>query len=91
MAIRMTASRERETKEFIQFLNPDALFADGFDSCIIGTSVGTVPVVAYDLAKMISLLMKRDGMSFMEASEYISYNVVGSYMGENSPVFISRL
>jgi hypothetical protein len=34
--------------------------------------------------------MDRDGMNRREAEDYFDFNVVGAYMGPNSPVFIRR-
>jgi hypothetical protein len=45
--------------------------------------------VAYDLNKIIDIL-KRD-MSHDDALEWYAYNMVGAYMGDQTPVFISRM
>ena len=51
---------------------------------------GQEPVVAYNYNECLEILKNRDGMSNSEATEYMDYNVVGSYMGINSPVFILK-
>ena len=33
--------------------------------------------------------MDNDGMSFSEAVEFFEYNILGSYMGETSPSFLT--
>ena len=78
--------------EKISELNPEALLADGFTDAIIGMCMqfGQLPVVAYDYYKCIKILQDRDGMSKIEAEEYMEYNVVGAYMGLYSPVFIMK-
>ena len=65
------------------------LFADGFDDAIIGVAerIGMEPVVAYDTNKIIEIL-SRD-MTEDEAVEYFEFNVLGAYVGERTPVFIS--
>ena len=80
------------TLEEIVEINDKALLADGFDEAIDGMCIqfGQLPIVAYDYNKCIDILKKRDGMSETEAIEYFDFNVVGSYMGPNSPVFIRR-
>ena len=80
------------TLEEIVEINDKALLADGFDEAIDGMCIqfGQLPIVAYDYNKCIDILIKRDGMSETEAVEYFDFNVVGSYMGPNSPVFIRR-
>lgn len=34
--------------------------------------------------------MERDEMAYEEAYEFFSYNIIGSWMGENTPVFIYK-
>ena len=78
--------------EKISEQNPEALLADGFNEAIIGMCLqfGQEPVVAYDYNKCLEVLQERDGMSYEESVEYMEFNVVGSYMGIYSPVFISK-
>ena len=79
-------------KEEISEINEDALFADGFDDAIIGIAVGGPnmnDVVVYDYEKCIEVLISRDGMSYSDAMEYMDYNVVGAYVGENTPMFVN--
>lgn len=80
---------KEDTKEYIAQHNDEALFADGFDEALIG--VGVVfnrSLAAYDMRKCIDILVERDGMSEEEAVEYFEFNVTGSYVGENTPVFV---
>lgn len=65
------------------------LFADGFDDAILGVAerIGTEPVVAYSTPKIIEIL-SRD-MTEDEAVEYFEFNILGAYVGERTPVFIS--
>jgi hypothetical protein len=77
-------------KEQIAEINPEALLVDGFDEAIIGMAerINLGPVVAYDVDKMIDIMIKRDGMTYEEAIEYFDYNILGAWMGENTPVYI---
>lgn len=68
------------------------LVADGFDDAIIGvanhfTAAGHLEAVAYDVSKMIDILVAQ-GMTEEEAAEYFDYNIAGAYVGEHTPVFI---
>ena len=65
------------------------LFADGFDDAIIGIAerIGMEPVVAYDIHKIIEILAR--DMPKEDAVEYFEFNILGAYMGERTPVFIS--
>jgi len=71
----------------------DLLQADGFDDAIIGyaevwTDKGQAIVMAYDRDKCIDVLME-DGMDRDEAVEYFEFNVVGAYVGEMTPCFVT--
>jgi hypothetical protein len=65
----------------------ECLLADGFDEAIIGISQCNTPKAVYDTKKCIEILMNRDKMSEEEAVEFFQFNVVGSYMGEKTPIF----
>lgn len=82
------------TREEIQDLYPndELLFADGFDDCIIGVAHGLRlgnPVVAYSMEKVLQSLLT--DMDYDEAREFISFNITGAYMGENTPIYIDLL
>ena len=78
------------TVEEISELNPEAMMADGFDEAIMGMCIqfGAEPLVAYDYEKCLNILMERDGMERTEAIDFMEFNVIGSYVGLNTPVFI---
>jgi hypothetical protein len=78
------------TVEEIEDINPEALLCDGFDEAIIGMAerINLGPVVAYDVDKMLNIMVERDGMTYEEAMEYFDYNILGAWMGENTPVYI---
>lgn len=65
------------------------LFADGFDDAIIGVAerIGMEPVVAYSVGAILQILAQ--DMTEDEAVEYFEFNILGAYMGERTPVFIS--
>lgn len=62
---------------------------DGYDDCILSICYrfGSEPCVAYDYDKVIAKLMA-DGMTQEEAIEWYGYNMIGSYVGETTPVFV---
>lgn len=78
------------TPEEIADINPEALLCDGFDEAIIGMAqrINLGPVVAYDVDKMLDIMVERDGMTYEEAMEYFDFNILGAWMGENTPVYI---
>ena len=62
------------------------LFADGFDSAIMGVEHGPVNRVAYDASKVIKALMKQ-GMDYEQAYEFYEFNIRDAYVGERTPIF----
>jgi hypothetical protein len=68
------------------------LFADGHDDAILGIAERDgMPLVVYDVRKLIHLLRTREGMSSEEAEEFFVYNIAGSYQGEQTPIFVRRI
>jgi hypothetical protein len=70
----------------------DILMADGFDEALLGYAqrVGQPAIAIYDREKCIELLVKRDGLSPEEADEHFEFNVVGAWVGEQTPFFLVR-
>ena len=65
------------------------LMADGFEEALIGFGTRfNNPVTIYDVAKCVDILIDRDGMNHEEAVEYMDYNVLGAYVGEETPIFL---
>lgn len=80
-------TRASYIKQRISELNPEALYADGFDRALIGCAQQFNRALAlYDKAKCIEILVK-EGLSEEEACEHFEFNVVGSYVGDNTPLF----
>tara|TARA_R110000787_G_scaffold26646_2_gene74447 strand:- start:331 stop:573 length:243 start_codon:yes stop_codon:yes gene_type:complete len=75
-----------EIKELlIEYASDNALTADGFDNAVIGLSYDGLFV--YDVDDCVSILVE-DGMSLLEAEEFMDFNVLNCYMGEGTPLFI---
>lgn len=65
----------------------NVLIADGFDDAVIGIEPMTMRVV-YDIDKVIEILMDQ-GMDHDEAIEYYEFNIVGAYVGKQTPLFVN--
>ena len=67
----------------------DLLLATGFDEAILGrgSRCGQPDVAVYDTEKIINILVKQ-GMSHEEAVEYFDFNIVGAWMGDQTPIFM---
>jgi murein tripeptide amidase MpaA len=77
-------------KELVEQTGDESLlFADGFDSCIIGYALyNGVYKVIYDKSKILIELSKH--MSFEESDEYFLYNIQNAYVGDRTPVYVDR-
>ena len=76
----------------ISEMNPEALFATGFEDCLVGyVEQASKVLAAYSREKCINKLMADSDMTWDEAEEYFVFNVVGAYVGENTPVFLTLL
>lgn len=78
--------------EELRELNPEALLCDGFEGALIGIGQQFNRYLAvYSLDKARQVLIDRDGMTYEEADEFISFNVTGAWVGENTPIFLIEL
>lgn len=64
------------------------LFADGFDTCIIGIceDFGVTRVV-YCVEKMTKHLIS-EGLPYEEAMEYLSFNTLNAWVGKQTPIYM---
>jgi len=70
-------------------IEPEALKVDGMDAALIGVGQQfNKHFLIYSMAKVIEILMDRDGMTEIDALEFFNFNIVGAYMGEFTPVFL---
>lgn len=67
--------------------------ADGFEDAIIGVGgrINMPEVLIYSYNKCVKILMKRDNFTYEEAIEWMDYNVVGSWVGETTPIFVHEI
>lgn len=71
---------ENGYEESVVFENPD------YDEAIIG--VTTDEQVVYDLGKMINCLVEKDGITEIEALEFIEYNTIRACAYVDNPPII---
>lgn len=90
----MTPRKQQRLEELREYhseaADGGALLADGLEEAFIGICrrFGQEPLAAYDYEKVLSILMKRDGMTYEEAVEFFDFNIIGAWAGEGTPVFI---
>ena len=82
---------DNEKREWILEHNPDIILLDGLDYALVGVSerVNQPTIAVYDTTRILALLIARDKMLDYEAEEYMYYNIIGAYMGEYTPCFIT--
>lgn len=65
------------------------LLADGLEAAFMG--IGRqfhYPVAIYSYKKTIKLLMRDHRMDREQAIEYFDFNIAGSFVGDQTPVFL---
>ena len=63
------------------------LTAVGFDEAFVGIGVQfNTPVAVYDYAMCIDILA--ESMDYEDAVEFFEYNVIGAWVGEQTPIFL---
>jgi len=65
--------------------------ADGFENAFVGSSISAFnreQVAIYDYEECIAVLIQQD-MNEEDAVEHFQYNVIGSWVREDTPIFIN--
>lgn len=64
--------------------------ADSFLGCIMGVIYGAdvSDRVCYDAEKVIEQLMKNNDWDYETAREWFDFNILGSFVGDGTPVFM---
>ena len=79
-------------EELADLWDQDLLFMSEpeYDDAIIGVMerAGGSPVIAYDTQKILDILER--SMSVEEAQEFFEYNILGAYVGDKTPVYITQ-
>ena len=74
-------------------MSEDALLLEPrerYDSCIIGATYDGEKII-YDAIKIIEALIEEDEMTEDEATEYFEFNILGAYLGENTPIYVGTM
>lgn len=82
-------------------IDEDILLADGFDDAFVGYAERCTqgPVAVYDREKCIEILMTgtgaglivKGGMTWEEAEEFFEFNVIGAWVGDRTPLFLTKV
>lgn len=76
--------------EMVDEKNDWTMFADGFDEAILGID-STSQRVIYSVRLCYEILMDRDDMTYEEAQEFFAFNVLGSHVGEKTPIWCNDI
>ena len=79
-----------QINEYLESIDENTLLMDGFDEAIIGFSqrIGEPLLAVYSWEKMVAILVERDKMQFDDAVEYIDFNCIGAWVGEQTPIIV---
>jgi len=82
----------KEKRDVIASFDPDLKIYPEFDDCIVGIAEGfnVATSVVYDLPAIINQLVDSSDMSYEDAWEHYTYNIRGGYIGEDTPIFITK-
>jgi hypothetical protein len=87
----MTEEDIQSKKEELADLNEDMIFYDGLEPALIGAvRIFNKTVALYDYEKCIDHLIERDGSDYESVVEYLEFNTLGSYVGDETPGFFVR-
>jgi hypothetical protein len=67
-------------------MEEELLTADGFDKAMLGITKDNIAV--YSVSKAIHILIDRDGMDYEEALEFLEFNTIHTYVGEQTPIWV---
>jgi len=79
-----------QINEYLESIGESTLLADGFDAALIGFSqrMNEPMLAVYSYEKMVQVLIDNDDLSYDDAVEYIDFNVVGAWVGEQTPIIV---
>lgn len=83
----------QKINKYLNEMEESVVLMDGFDEALIGLSqrINEPLLAVYSWEKMIDVCVVRDGMSHEEALEYIEYNCIGAWIGDQTPIIVMPL
>lgn len=79
-------------RERLALLEEEILLADGLDEAFIGIGrrCGQPAVAIYSRQRCLDLLTQRDRLSLDEAREHFEFNIIGGWVGPQTPMFVEE-
>lgn len=89
----MDSPLQKKIKIYLKERGENVLLMDGFDEALVGFSqrINEPLLAVYSWEKMVDVCTGRDGMSYEDASEYIDYNCIGAWVGNQTPIIVMPL
>ena len=89
----MDSALRKKINIYLKERGENALLMDGFDEALVGFSqrINEPLLAVYSWGKMVDVCTDRDGMTYEEASEYIDYNCIGAWVGNQTPIIVMPL
>ena len=80
----------KKIDELLAYEDEPILLMDGFDAAFLGLTqrINEPKLAVYAWEKMVDVLMTRDEMTYEDAVDYISYNCLGAWVGERTPLIV---
>jgi hypothetical protein len=69
-----------------------SVILEGFNDAIIGETHRSLDDgrMSYSKDKILEILTSDNQMDILEAIEYYEFNILGSYLGEGTPIFLDK-
>lgn len=89
----MSLSLRKKINQYLNDIKESVVLMDNFDEALIGLSqrINEPLLAVYSWEKMIDVCVARDGMSYEDAIEYIDYNCIGAWIGDQTPIIVMPL
>ena len=82
-----------DIQKYLEDIGEQALLMDGFEHAIIGFSqrINEPLLAVYSFEEMVKTCIFRDGMTDEEAEEYIEFNCISAWVGEQTPIIVKPI
>jgi hypothetical protein len=79
-------------RECLANLDEDVFVVEGFDDAIVGYAerCGQPKLAVYDVEKCVAIVMEREDLTREEAEAFLEESVIGAWLGERTPLFLTR-
>ena len=88
----MKKNNDYKLKKFLKDIDEEEIvLADDLSDAFIGIATVKGTKVAVYSTGLIIIQLVDNGMSYEEAEEYLQFNIIGSNIGDNTPIYIDLI